>query len=204
MKEYIFKYRDFAEALYDALLPDPFYRTMENSIPGDTMIRKEKMLRYFDYSMIECDIYGKLYIPNQQRYGVSVWSKSVDQETELEKNNRKKQFLQNHLGQNALETYISITDFMNQKVDAKIFSKSWYLSIVGIQPSFQNKGLGASLIDPVLNESDKLGINTYLETFTPRNMKFYERLGYEALESYYEPTTESQYWIMFRHARGHN
>ena len=89
MKEYVFKYRDFAEALYDALLPDPFYRTMENSIPGDTMIRKEKMLRYFDYSMIECDIYGRLYIPNQQRYGVSVWSKSVDQETELEKKDEK-------------------------------------------------------------------------------------------------------------------
>ena len=201
MTEYRFKYRDFAEALYDAFIPDPYFHTLENSIPGGAKERRESMLKYFDYSMVECNVYGRLYIPDQKKYGVSLWSKSTDKTTEFEKAIRKKQFILEYLGQNALNTYFAIIDFMSQKVKAEIFSESWYLSIVGVRPSFQGKGLGAGLIHPILQESDSLGVNTYLETFTPRTMKFYERLGYTVIDSYFEPTIKSQYWIMFRHAR---
>ena len=136
MTDYNFTYRELAEALYDAFISDPYFHTIENSIPGSSIMKRESMIKYFDYSMVECNLYGRLYVPSQKRYGVSLWTKPIGKATEFEKTIRKKQFVFQHLGQIALNTYIAITDFMSQKVKAKIFSESWYLSIVGIQPSF--------------------------------------------------------------------
>jgi GNAT superfamily N-acetyltransferase len=76
----------------------------------------------------------------------------------------------------------------NQEATGLVSPESWYLSIVGLKPSFQNKGLGAGLIEPILNKSDRQGIATYLETSTSGNMKFYERLGYNTIGSFHEPT----------------
>jgi len=198
MTVYQCKYRDFAEALYDALIPDPFYMTLENSVPGSPATKREAMLRYLDYSMIEGETYGKLHIPTEHEYGVSVWSKPIAQEMELEKKSNKIQFMLNHLGQVAVETYLSITEFMSQNSIKPVSPKPWYLSIVGLKPCYQNKGLGAGLIEPILVESDRQRIATYLETFTRRNMKFYQRLGYRSIDSFHEPKTNSPYWVMLR------
>ena len=198
MTVYQYKYHDFAEALYDALIPDPFYMTLENSIPGSPATKREAMLRYLDYSMIEGETYGKLHIPTEHKYGVSVWSEPIAQEMELKKKSNKIQFLLNHLGQTAVDTYLSITEFMSQNSIKLVSSKPWYLSIVGLKPSYQNKGLGAGLLEPILVESDRQRIATYLETFTPRNIKFYQRLGYKSIDSIHEPTTNSPYWVMLR------
>ena len=61
MMNYAFKYRRYAEALYDALKDNPFYKTMEKSI--DNGSAKEAMIRYLDYSIIEGEQYGKIFIP---------------------------------------------------------------------------------------------------------------------------------------------
>jgi hypothetical protein len=45
---YSLKYPQLAEALYHALLPDPFYVAMENSVRGNLIAKKEAMLRYMD------------------------------------------------------------------------------------------------------------------------------------------------------------
>ena len=47
---YEFKYRKYAEALYDALQYNAFYITMEKSIIIGSS--KEAMIRYMDYSII--------------------------------------------------------------------------------------------------------------------------------------------------------
>jgi len=65
----------------------------------------------------------------------------------------------------------------------------------------RTQGLGSELVRPILEESDGLGIPTYLETFSPRNKSFYMRLGYEEAASIYEPTTKSKYSIMKRDAK---
>jgi GNAT superfamily N-acetyltransferase len=74
----------------------------------------------------------------------------------------------------------------------------WYLSIIGLAPEFQNRGLGGGLVKPVLEKADALGVPSYLETFNPRNRSFYTRLGYQEAASFVEPVTGSEYWIMIR------
>ena len=195
---YQFKYRVLAEALYESLKADPFYITIEKTIQGSLAIRKEAMLRYLDYSMIEGENYGELYLPKEHCFGASVWSKPLHKEIELERKTKKTQFLVEQMGQETLDRYSLITEFMSKKTLKLISPESSYLSIVGLKPSQQNKGLGAGLIIPTLAEMDRQKISTYLETFTPRNMKFYQRLGYSSIDSFQEPTTNSTYWIMLR------
>jgi len=198
---YTLKYQEFSEALYQALQPDPFYIRLLQSIPGDKE-KREALISYLDYSMYEAEKYGLLFIPDQHRYGASVWSKPLSAALESEKGREKKTFLKTNLGDGVLDAYVQMVDFMSAKLEGLIGPESWYLSIVGIKPEFQGKGLGVGLINEILKKTDKLGLPTYLETFTPRNISFYNRLGYETAASFLEPLTNATYWVMVREPRG--
>lgn len=198
MTDYTFTYRTLSEALYESLIDDPFYITLEKAIRGTQLEKKEMMLRYMDYSMIEAEHAGQILIPTEHNYGASVWLKPQKEKEREQLKSEKKEFLIKHLGQNAWQCYASIVNYMSQQADPLIPPDAWYLSIVGLRPAHQNKGLGSGLIIPVLEKTDGLGITTYLETFTPRNMKFYEKLGYTSIASFNEPFTGSPYWIMAR------
>ncbi len=192
-----FKYRNYAKALHLALCDDAFYMTMEASIKSEDSPR-EAMLRYMEFSMIEAEKSGELYFPEEHEHGVSIWSKPINQKMEAQKNLEKKTFILNHMGENSLKIYTQIVEFMSQKAESHIGKEYWYLSIVGILPEFQGKGFGPELIKNVLKKTDAMNAPTYLETFTPRNMTFYKRLGYKESSSFFEPTTKAEYRIMTR------
>ncbi len=110
----------------------------------------------------------------------------------------KKSFIKEYLGEKSLEVYSDIVEFMSKESENLISKDAWYLSIVGIAPQFQGAGLGVELVKSVLNDTDVHNIPTYLETFTRRNMSFYERLGYKDVGTFIEPVTNAEYWIMLR------
>ena len=194
---FIFKYRKCAEALYYALIEDAFYITMEKSVEHENSSR-EAMFRYMEYSMIEAQASGELFIPDGHNHGASIWSKPICHDQELAKEQEKENFISNEMGERSLETYKAIVDFMSAQSAPIVKTTSWYLSIVGLLPEFQGQGRGSGLIEDVLKKTDDLGVETYLETFTPRNMTFYQRFGYKTVSSFDEPTTEARYWLMIR------
>jgi len=195
---YQLKYRTLAEALYDALTEDSFYISMEATIAKQHN-PKESMLKYLDYSICEAEDYGEVFIPDDHS-GVAIWSKPISVAQTKNKEQQRKDFLESELGVGCLETYLAIVDFMSQKSEQIIPNDDWYLSIVGLAPEFQNQGLGAGLIEPMFKHTDSLGVATYLETFTPRNMSFYQKIGFQEIASFFEPTCQSEYFIMQRPA----
>ncbi|QFT12917.1 N-acetyltransferase [Vibrio sp. THAF190c] len=196
---YQLKYQEMSHALYEALKDDPFYIAIESAI-DDRENARQKMLKYFDYSIDESQKYGELLIPEGDAYGVSVWSRPIADDIELQRSKSKKAFLLTELGENALTTYNKIVDFMSEQAEPLICSKAWYLSIVGVLPAYQGRGYGANLIAPVLSQTDQLDVPTYLETFTPRTKKFYRQLGYSEISVFVEPVTQAEYSIMMRPA----
>lgn len=54
----------------------------------------------------------------------------------------------------------------------------FYLGILGVGPSVQGHGLGRVLVEPVLDACDRGGFPAHLESSNPRNVSFYERLGF--------------------------
>ena len=195
---YRFKYRPLSEALYEALTEDAFYIAMENSVAGSPTRRKDAMLRYYDYSLREGRKYGALFAPNGQAVGASIWSKPIENRVSKQMADEKKEFLRDYMGDASLATYAQITACMGRQTATVTPADSWYLSIVGIAPAFQGRGLGATLIRPILKRTDARGCHTYLETFTPRNMRFYRRLGFEEAGGFDEPGTKARYWVMIR------
>ena len=193
------KYCDYAVALYQALQEDAFYITLEKSV-GDPVLGRKAMLQYLEFSMQEAAKYGLLFEPAGHRYGVSIWTKPQSAELEARMKDEKKQFLLEQMGSASETCYQQIVSRMTLNADGLIDDDAWYLSIVGIKPEFQGQGLGPALITEVLQQSDRLQLQTYLETFSTRNMSFYKRLGYYTKTSFFEPTTQSEYWLMVRNS----
>jgi ribosomal protein S18 acetylase RimI-like enzyme len=195
---YTFTYRSIAEVLYLSLNQDPFYLELEGSVSDNPTVRQEALLRYFDYSMREGQEYGELWIPEGEVYGASVWSKPMTATLSSQASREKKRFIRQNLGSASLRKYTEMVGFMSERAERVVPAGSWYLSIVGVAPQLQGQGLGSTLVRPVLEKADALGVASYLETFTRKNTGFYQRLGYQEASSFVEPVTGSEYWIMVR------
>jgi ribosomal protein S18 acetylase RimI-like enzyme len=77
-------------------------------------------------------------------------------------------------------------------------SRAWYLSIIAVDPALQDRGLGRKLLEPTLAETDRVSATCYLETFSPRNVFLYERIGFTTRARFFEPTTRADYAVMVR------
>ncbi len=58
----------------------------------------------------------------------------------------------------------------------------WELLIVGVDRQLQGRGRGSALVRDGLARADEEGLPCYLNTNTPANLPFYERLGFTVLE----------------------
>jgi ribosomal protein S18 acetylase RimI-like enzyme len=52
------------------------------------------------------------------------------------------------------------------------------LPLIGVEPIHQGRGLGNALMENVLKRCDEERLPAYLESTNPRNIPFYERLGF--------------------------
>ncbi len=60
----------------------------------------------------------------------------------------------------------------------------WYLAFLGVEPTMQGTGVGTALLSRRLARCDQAGEASYLEASHPDNVAFYERLGFEPLETF--------------------
>ena len=72
--------------------------------------------------------------------------------------------------------------------------------MLGTEPSRQGEGLGSAVMQPVLEECDRLEIPAYLETGTERNVAFYTRHGFHVSDEFRLPKGPP-IWLMWRDPR---
>jgi len=58
----------------------------------------------------------------------------------------------------------------------------WHLGPVGVLPSHQGKGIGTKFLSRFCQEVDACLSSAYLETDTDKNVRFYERFGFEVVK----------------------
>jgi GNAT superfamily N-acetyltransferase len=192
------------KALVDALRFDPFYVAISEKFGDDEVGILEALARYFDYSMSEGERRGRLVVWPDPAMGAAVWLLPAAASVPEAESNAKVAFLTEVMGARGAENYRRIIEFMRPRAAAVIEESAWYLSIVGVAPAAQGRGIGARLIKPTLAEADEAGVDCYLETFDGRNPRFYERLGFSAVRSHVEPVTASAYTIMKRKPKPHS
>ncbi len=76
----------------------------------------------------------------------------------------------------------------------------WYLSVLGTDPVHQGKGVGSTLLAPVLERCDRDGVLAYLESSKLGNIPFYERHGFVVTEEIAMPDGP-KVWGMAREPR---
>ena len=181
-----------------ALEDDPFYRSICAPYEADTVRRRAVLAKYFDYSIQEGRELGHcVHLPDEAR-GVAVWLLPQPPEVESQAAQQKRTFLQTDLSAGGCANYYRIIEFMNAKSATLVDDAAWYLSIVAVDPAVHGQGLGRKLLEPTIAEADRTCITCYLETFSPRNLPFYQRLGFAAAARFTEPTTGAEYTVMVR------
>ncbi len=198
MPPYAFLNKPAAKSLYFALTRDPFYITLEKQSAPDPETAREAMFRYMDYALQEARDHGRVVLTADQVSGAAIWSTPLDRQTETALSRRKKDFINQQLGPSSLDIYCRIVDFMSGQSGEVVPENAWYLSILGVDPGCQGRGLGKRLMAPVLREIDEQNGACYAESFTPENFKFYMGLGFRKAKTIEEPLTGSAYTILVR------
>lgn len=58
----------------------------------------------------------------------------------------------------------------------------WYLAAIGVDLGHQGRGLGSSLMSPMLARADAEGVACWLDTHQDQNVRLYERHGFQVAE----------------------
>ena len=76
------------------------------------------------------------------------------------------------------------------------------LDFLAVDPAAQGQGIGGRLLAAGNQRADERGLPVYLETFTPSDVRFYERRGYRVVESHQMVTGPHVVWAMRRDPSG--
>lgn len=74
----------------------------------------------------------------------------------------------------------------------------WYLSVLGTDPLARGRGIGRSLLLPVLRQCDEDGLEAYLEASRIENVGYYERFGFRLVSPLSMPGGPSVYRMVRR------
>jgi ribosomal protein S18 acetylase RimI-like enzyme len=61
--------------------------------------------------------------------------------------------------------------------------RHFYLAYAAVSPEFQGNGLGSRLVKATLERIDEASMPVYVESSNPKNINFYERLGFVARQN---------------------
>lgn len=185
-------------ALAESLFDDPFYQAITEGFKDDIAAHRLALEKYFRYSLEEAERTGRCVLASDPGLGAAAWLLPRAPEVEAAESAAKSEFLGRALGRPGKENYYRIVRYMAPLAAQVVPAGAWYLSIIGIRPSAQGQGLGASLVADTLAEASRGKAICYLETFSPRNLRFYERLGFRRVAGHLEPTTNREYAVMRR------
>lgn len=181
-----------------ALESDPFYRCITAQFAADEARRRAVLSAYLDYSIGQGKRIGRVVHLEEADLGVAIWLLPQTDEVRKRERAHRHEFLGPLLGESGCTNYHRMVDYMSARASALIPIDAWYLSIVAIAPHAQGRGLGARLLASTLAEADAARAVCYLETFSSRSRRFYERLGFVAQGEFPEPTSGARYAILTR------
>lgn len=178
--------RTLARAFHD----DPAFRWMIE----DGAVRRERAPRAFEVYL------GRFWIQHDETYttdsiaGVCVWEPPGTWKTPV-----LRQLA-------ALPALLRATGLLTTRVLRAVASMEanhpdephYYLPVVGVDPDWQGRGIGAAVMQPILQRCDSEGMPAYLEATTPRNRALYERHGFAVTEEFKLAKVGPPLWRMWR------
>lgn len=101
----------------------------------------------------------------------------------------------------AAERMGPMVDFLEAQHTRAIDGPHWRLEFFGVEPDLQGAGIGSRLIRSGHDQADAAGDRVYLETFTRKNVAWYEQRGYTVAIEGIVPDTDVPVWGLIREAQ---
>ena len=79
--------------------------------------------------------------------------------------------------------------------------KTWYLYSFAVLPETRGKGIGSTLLKPMLNYFEQENQACYLETLKKENVSLYEHYGFKLMEEVKVPGTDMTLYAMLRKSK---
>ncbi|MCW3109035.1 MAG: GCN5-related N-acetyltransferase [Segetibacter sp.] len=138
--------------------------------------RKERIRDLLDYSFDTCIDSGQIYLTDDQN-GVIICSMSDDKLPFLEEAYLTARFVINVTGIDgigkALRREEYVTSFHPHDHE---FIYIWFIAV---DKTAEGKGVGSKMLREILDKSDNEKLPVYVETSEERNLKFYQKHGFE-------------------------
>lgn len=102
------------------------------------------------------------------------------------------------MGEDAFTRFLEFFAYIEEYHRRDAAEDHWYLAVIGVDPPLQGKGIGTSLIMPILRRADRAGLPCYVETAQQRNVPLYTRAGFKVIEDVVEPKSGVRIWTFLR------
>jgi ribosomal protein S18 acetylase RimI-like enzyme len=98
-----------------------------------------------------------------------------------------------------LRNFIRVLNISGQwdKEHKKMPEKHYYLMVIGVEPEFQQQGIGSRLMIEGLKKADEEDLECFLETVTKEDVRFYTKFQFETAVNKGFAEKE-QFWLMKR------
>lgn len=97
-----------------------------------------------------------------------------------------------------LKHSIPIEDYVQSERIKNAPFPHWYLSYIAVDPEYQGKGIGRTMLKELFKKYMMNNLSYYLETHLKRNVPFYQNLGFEILKESTIPGTDIHMWSMLK------
>jgi ribosomal protein S18 acetylase RimI-like enzyme len=131
------------------------------------------------YAYLVCERWGKIYSANDNAFALLLLPRT--KRTHLKDILLDINLLLRTIGLKKIIQVLKRESFIKQHHPKVPF---YYLWFVGVAPEAQGKGIGTSLLKGIISDSEKEGMDIYLETSMKQNLPLYHRLGFETYEHY--------------------
>lgn len=183
------------EVLGRALNDDPISLYI---LPNDEE-RKENLKYIFRVATRIGIRYGEVYATSPSLEGIAIWMPCKRYKEKFSWLLRCGGFSAGiKVGLEAGKRSNPIRNFIEEVHGEIISEEHWYLNELGVDPTFQGKGYGSSLMRYMLKKIDEQGLPVYLETSLEKNVKYYEKFGFKIMKETLIPGTDVNMWFMLR------
>lgn len=183
-----------AQALTNAFMEDPLQRYV---FPDDA-VRKLKSIPHFEAVLRYGVLFGEVYT-TEEHGGAVVWLRPGETLVTPEKAEKSGlASLPLTIGDAEFTRFISVLEFADQFHKQDMPAPHWYTMVIGVEPAFQGKGYGSSLLSPILKEAEKTNTPVYLETAQSKNISFYQHMGFKLIREVEEPTSQVRIWTFIK------
>lgn len=178
-----------ATSLAAAIMKDP----LQTYTFPDEQERKDKSPLHFKVALEYGMKFGEVYVLSDAKGAVICLPPNETEITPEKAEEGGLTSLPELIGEGPANRFLSALDFIGA-YHVDVPEPHWYVMVLGVHPDHCGKGYGKTLLEPVMKNAEANGEPVYLETAQPKNVSFYEKLGFRVIRELVDPTSELKMW----------